>query len=51
MKKMEFGDILFLCFGTIGLLVGGKGYAVSATCCIILSAIIFVGNREKKDNL
>ena len=54
MKKMKFVDIFFLFLGVLGLLFGGKfgtmGYAVSAIC-IILSAIIFIVNRMKKESL
>ncbi|MBW9158661.1 hypothetical protein [Clostridium tagluense] len=54
MKKMKFADIFFLFLGTIGLLFGGTfgttGYTVSAIC-IILSAIIFVDTRKKKEIL
>ena len=54
MKKMKFADIFFLVLGAIGLLFGGKfgtkAYVVSAIC-IILSAIIFVVDRKKKESL
>jgi len=49
-KKMKFADLCFLVFGTIGLMFGGKGYFASAIC-IILSAIIFVVSRKKKEIL
>jgi len=47
---MKFADLCFLVFGTIGLMFGGKGYFASAIC-IILSAIIFVVSRKKKEIL
>lgn len=54
MKKMKFVDMFFLFLGTVGLLSGGTlgttGYTVSAIC-IILSAIIFVDTRKKKEIL
>lgn len=50
MKKVKFADIFFLFLGTIGLLFGGTGYTVSAIC-IILSAIIFVDTKKKKEIL
>ncbi len=52
MKEMKFVDMFFLFLGTIGLLFGDtfgtKGYMVSAIC-IILSAIIFVDTRNRKE--
>jgi len=51
-KKMKFVDIFFLFLCTIGLLFGfgTKGYTASAIC-IILSAMIFVDTRKKKEIL